>query len=42
MTTRVYDAATHVFDPLHAYWESEANRKVVTVLLVGLFLVSLG
>jgi hypothetical protein len=42
MTTRVYDAATHVFDPLHAYWESEANRKVVTVLLVTLFLTSLG
>lgn len=29
-----YDAATHVFDPLHAYWESETNRKVVTVLRV--------
>ncbi len=42
MTTRVYDAATHVFDPLHAYWESEANRKVVTALLVTLFLLSLG
>jgi len=41
MTFRIYDAATHVFDPLHAYWESETNRKVVTVLLVGLFLVAL-
>ncbi|SDB01787.1 hypothetical protein SAMN05660653_00021 [Desulfonatronum thiosulfatophilum] len=41
MTHRVYDAATHVFDPLHAYWESETNRKIVTALLVALFLSSL-
>lgn len=42
MTSRIYDTATHVFDPLHAYWESETNRKIVTILLVVLFLTSLG
>lgn len=42
MHSRVHDAATHIFDPLHAWWESEANRKVVTILLVSVFIVSLG
>ncbi|WP_045222767.1 hypothetical protein [Desulfonatronum thioautotrophicum] len=42
MTSRVYETATHVFDPLHAYWESEANRKLVTFLLVALFIFALG
>lgn len=41
MLHRVYDAATHVFDPLHALWESEGNRKIVTVLLLSIFLLSL-
>ncbi|HDQ40005.1 MAG TPA: hypothetical protein ENN39_03120 [Desulfonatronum sp.] len=37
----IHDTATHVFDPLHAWWESEANRKMVAVLLVSVFLLSL-
>lgn len=41
MSPRIHDAATHIFDPLHALWESEGNRKVVTVLLVAVFLLSL-
>lgn len=41
MHSLIHDAATHVFDPLHALWESEGNRKVVTILLVSVFLVSL-
>ncbi|GAB6057748.1 hypothetical protein [Desulfonatronum parangueonense] len=39
MTHRIYAAATHVFDLLQA-WESETNRKIVTALLVTLFLSS--
>lgn len=41
MHHRILDAATHVFDPLHARWESEGTRKVVTVLLVSVFIFSL-
>lgn len=41
MLNRVHDAATHIFDPLHALWESEGKRKVVTVLLVSVFLLFL-
>ncbi len=41
MTNRIYDTATHIFDPLHSYWESEGNRKIVTILLVSVFLISL-
>lgn len=41
MHHRIHDAATHVFDPLHAWWESERTRKTATVLLVSVFLLSL-
>jgi hypothetical protein len=41
MINRIHDTATHIFDPLHAWWESDVNRKIITVLLVSVFLVSL-
>jgi hypothetical protein len=41
MTNRVYETGTHLFDWLYASWESEGSRKIVTVLLVSGFLLTL-
>ncbi len=41
MLNRIRDTATHIFDQLHAWWESDVNRKIITVVLVSVFLVSL-
>ncbi len=37
-TAPLLDAATHVFDPVHAWWESAATRRRVATLLILAFL----
>lgn len=37
----VYETATHIFDPLHAFWENRKTTSVVTTLLITVFLLSL-
>ena len=38
MSHLILDAATHVFDPLHAFWKSERTHKRVATLLALVFL----
>lgn len=37
-TSPLLDAATHVFDPMHAWWESAVTRRRVATLLIMAFL----
>ncbi len=39
---RIFDATTHVFDPLHRFWERDTTERAVAGLLVVFFLLSLG
>ena len=40
-TSPLLDAATYIFDPIHAWWESAATRRRVGTLLILVFLGSL-
>ncbi len=37
----IFETATHVFDPLHSFWESKRTTGAVTTLLIAVFLLSL-
>ncbi|MEW5774291.1 MAG: hypothetical protein AB1916_12295 [Thermodesulfobacteriota bacterium] len=37
----LFEAATHLFDPLHSFWEHRRTQQAVAGLLVAVFLLSL-
>jgi hypothetical protein len=39
---RLYDAVTHVFDPLHAFWEHPRTQRTVAGVLAVVFVLGLG
>lgn len=39
---KIFDTTTHVFDPLHTFWEKDITQRIVAGVLVVFFLVSLG
>ncbi|WP_244147264.1 hypothetical protein [Desulfonatronovibrio hydrogenovorans] len=41
LLSRFIERVHHVYDPLHYFWEHKTTRKMVTLTLIGVFLVSL-
>ncbi|CCH47495.1 hypothetical protein [Pseudodesulfovibrio piezophilus] len=40
--TFIYDTATHIFDPLHYFWERDETQRSVAGILVIVFFLALG
>jgi len=41
MSQRIFEAATYLFDPLHAFWESKSTHRRVASLLALVFLAGI-